>query len=544
MIDIEWLKTVHFETSSGRVTGLAGIGSQWIVFHCKSAGHSPELGEDIVIKIPNTPRLGFHIREIPPDLEIKPSYDPARVNRKLRAQVGNPLFDSMVEPYNDLYERILAILHRGGLEAIQSIAEDDEVETYLVYLLKTPGMRRRLEDIAFLDLSGDPREVVMCNGLVDVIEAPRGQLSTWARSMLTKLESIAVPEGSAPDRLCENPFWIWGGAVLDNFFTSEEMTDAVQFIAANFGHPAEGPDAPRLRIELLIFLTLLSLVAARDKIARLVEFCNHLGFRFSLPDPETDEVEKREKPAEVPAVGKMPILSPPSVARRFSEEGQVDPMAQDPRLLGTAAAILADYTTRLKSAAHAAGISVMLPYTDDESALHWKPWRSVVPVQNSATAKVRIDSGPPELVLTQRLLTCAQAVEARTGSKQSPEATAQLIEEIGYIAIGRSHDVRDTPKLNAVKSLGAIAARLHGSGYVHGDLQPDNFTFKPDGEIQSMFDLGRTCNPGRPLTLLERASDLAVLKRHVSFLEWEAAKLGYRSEAPDADEVLAQFEPR
>ena len=85
-----------------------------------------------------------------------------------------------------------------------------------------------------------------------------------------------------------------------------------------------------------------------------------------------------------------------------------------------------------------------------------------------------------------------------------------------------------TPKLNAVKSLGAIAARLHGSGYIHGDLQPDNFTFKPDGEIQSMFDLGRTYNPERPLTLLERASDLAVLKRHVSFLEWEAAKLGYR----------------
>ena len=147
-------------------------------FVAESAGHSPELGEDIVIKIPNTPRLGFHIREIPPDLEIKPSYDPARVNRKLRAQVGNPLFDSMVEPYNDLYERILAILHRGGLEAIQSIAEDDEVETYLVYLLKTPGMRRRLEDIAFLDSGGDPREVVMCNGLVDVIEAPRGQVST------------------------------------------------------------------------------------------------------------------------------------------------------------------------------------------------------------------------------------------------------------------------------------------------------------------------------------------------------------------------------
>jgi hypothetical protein len=157
----------------------------------------------------------------------------------------------------------------------------------------------------------------------------------------------------------------------------------------------------------------------------------------------------------------------------------------------------------------------MLPHTDDESALYWKPWRSVVPVQNSATAPASIDSGPPELILTQRLLTCAQAVEARTGSNQSTDAMAQVIKEIGYVAIGRSHDLRDRPRLNAAKSLGAVAAKLHEIGYIHGDLQPQNVTFKEDGEIESMFDLGRTCNPGRPLTLLERASDLAVLKRHV-----------------------------
>jgi len=542
MIDVEWLKTVQFDTASGRITGLAGIGSQWIVFHCKSAGGQSELGDNIVIKILNEPRLGFHIREIPPDLESKPSYDAARVNRKLRAQVGNPLFDSMVGPYNDLYERMISILYKSGVEAIQSMTEDKEVEAYLVYLLKTPGIRRRLEDIAFLDRGGDPREVVMCNGPLQTIEAPRGQVSTWARSMLEELEGVAIPQGSAPDRLCENPFWIWGGAVLDHFFTSEEMADAAQFIAANFGHSAAGPDGVRLRIEMFAFLTLLSLVAEREKIDRLVEFCNHAGFRFALSDPETEELEKQDKPAESPAAGKMPILSPPSVVARFPEEGRVDPMAQDPRLLETAAAIFGDYMTRLKSAADAAGISVMLPHTDDESAPYWKPWRSVVPVQNSATPPASVDSGPPELVLTQRLLTCAQAVKARTGSNESTDVMAQLIEEIGYVAIGRSHDVRDRPILNAAKSLGAIAAKLHGNGYIHGDLQPQNFTFKEDGEIQSMFDLGRTCNPGRPLTLLERASDLAVLKRHVSFLEWEAAKLGYRSEAPDADEVLAQFE--
>jgi hypothetical protein len=38
MIDVEWLKTVQFEADSGRVTGLAGIGSQWIVFKCQASG--------------------------------------------------------------------------------------------------------------------------------------------------------------------------------------------------------------------------------------------------------------------------------------------------------------------------------------------------------------------------------------------------------------------------------------------------------------------------------------------------------------------------
>ena len=32
MIDIEWLRTVQFETDSGHVTELAGIGAQFIVF--------------------------------------------------------------------------------------------------------------------------------------------------------------------------------------------------------------------------------------------------------------------------------------------------------------------------------------------------------------------------------------------------------------------------------------------------------------------------------------------------------------------------------
>ena len=95
--------------------------------------------------------------------------------------------------------------------------------------------------------------------------------------------------------------------------------------------------------------------------------------------------------------------------------------------------------------------------------------------------------------------------------------------------------------LNAYRAMGRMAAALHKAGYIHGDLQPENFTFELDGEIASMFHLGRSCNPARPLSALERASDLTVLKKRSSFLQWEFAKLGYRSEVSDADEVLEYF---
>lgn len=541
MIDVEWLKTVQFDTSSGHVTGLAGIGSQFIVFNCQASGENPKLGKNIVMKVLNTPRLGFHIREIPPDLELAPTYDAERVNRKLRAQVGNPLYDSMVGPYNDLYEYIITILHRGGLAAITSMIDDETSAAFLVYFLNTPGLRRRLEDVAFLDAAGDPREVVTWNGLIRAIEEPRETVSAWARSMLDELNSVYSLESLPPGTLSENPYWIWGGAVVDGFFTNEEMADAVHFIAANFGDLAAGDERPRLRFEMMTFLSLLSLVAENEKLQRLTEFCNLAGFQFVMPEPEPQEEARLEEPPEDMPVGRMPNLSPPSTVPKFPEEGRIDPMAQDPRLLTAAAAMFSDFAARMTSAAHAVGVAVMLPQAESESVAYWKPWRSIVPVRNPASAPASIAGEPLELCLTQRLLTSVQAVATHTGGAV-PNGLAELIEEIGYVAIGRSHDIRDRPKLNACRSIGVIAAALHRAGFVHGDLQPENFMFKEDGEIESMFDLGRTCNPGRPLTLLERASDLAVLKKHVSFLEWEAAKFGYRSEASDADEVLAQFE--
>ena len=73
-----------------------------------------------------------------------------------------------------------------------------------------------------------------------------------------------------------------------------------------------------------------------------------------------------------------------------------------------------------------------------------------------------------------------------------------------------------------------------------GVLVTAEHALRRDEEIQVTLPGGRVASA--KLAGRDRSSDLAVLKKHISFLEWEAAKLGYRSEASDADEVLAQFE--
>ena len=324
-------------------------------------------------------------------------------------------------------------------------------------------------------------------------------MSAWARTMLEELNSVHFLESSPPGEPSENPYWIWGGAVLDGFFTNEEMADAVHFIAANFGDLLSGDDGPRLHFEMIAFLSLLSLVAEREQIQRCTEFCNLAGFQFVLPDLEPEEETGPEESSEERQVRRIPNLSPPYTAPKFPEEGRVDPMAQDIRLLTIAAATFSDFSTRMASTAHAAGVAVMLPQAESESAVHWKPWRSIVPVRNHASALASAVGEPPELCLTQRILTSAQAVAAQTSGAVS-DGIAEVLEEIGYVAIGRSHDASERPSLNACRSLGVMAAAMHRIGYIHSDLQPQNFLFKENGEIGYSFDPGRTYNPGRPLT--------------------------------------------
>jgi hypothetical protein len=87
-----------------------------------------------------------------------------------------------------------------------------------------------------------------------------------------------------------------------------------------------------------------------------------------------------------------------------------------------------------------------------------------------------------------------------------------------------------------------LAARLHAAMFV-GGLDITNCKFEPDGTLIAMVSIGRGRILEHPLTIEERAKDLATLKKQLSAPEWEAIKLGYQFSAPyDAEEVLAKVE--
>ena len=179
MIDVEWLRGLRFESSEGRVTGLAGIGSQFIVFNLVE-----EDGQQSVLKVPNTPHLGWTLREVPPNLSLTPLHDFDRLNAKLLRLVGNERIDGMAQCYDDLYAATLLRLHRGGLDGLRlGIGNDGDFAEEIAFLLHTPGMKRRLDDLSHLDFGGaDTEEVVLINGMSALIEDTRAHAARLARS--------------------------------------------------------------------------------------------------------------------------------------------------------------------------------------------------------------------------------------------------------------------------------------------------------------------------------------------------------------------------
>src|SRR5258706_8238969 len=236
MIDEEWLKELRFDTLAGaKITGLAGTGGEHVVLDAEGP-----TGKYLVFKTYRH-ALAFHIKEIPPFMTETPQYDVQRVNEKLARLVGRNDLDLMMSEYHRLHSSVMRILHGEGIAgqelmkamlagALLGVAED------LRFFIHTPGMRRRLEEWATMrrEHVEDEDWVMHVNGPNFYFYASREHLVNWAEKTLNEIDALPTTK-LRPDLLAHNPLYVWGGAVMDGFFTDTEIPQDVESIDRRVG---------------------------------------------------------------------------------------------------------------------------------------------------------------------------------------------------------------------------------------------------------------------------------------------------------------------
>ena len=307
MIDEEWLKQLDFVGVGGmRIHGLVGLGAESIVL-----GSTAPDGRELVTKV-RRHHLGLHIREIPLFLSDKPLYDVGRVNKKLLGMIGSSTFDEQTSEYDRMFSSILNILHKMERVDEQSIELTASMVSILLgnrltpycpeaihFGLATPQVARRLGEIASLSAPGenaDPREFFpRVNGPNFPIEGVYSSLIAWANTML-KLRQALVPTAPfEPGTLAENPMFIWGAAVMDGFFTDDELPKVTAFIEQNFG-PLPNHSKVSVFMEQIDAIShLLAGVLKESKVERFVTLCGMLGFMFEVHDPDGKQVASSMK---------------------------------------------------------------------------------------------------------------------------------------------------------------------------------------------------------------------------------------------------------
>jgi hypothetical protein len=292
MIDEDWLKNLEFQSSDGiLVTGLEGLGSEKVVFRATMSD-----GKHIVLKVYRH-HLGFHIREIPLFLsDNKSLYDLNKVNQKLLRLLGNPLLDSWTCEYDRLYCSLIKLMHEFGLDSLMmssafkdiemmgSIMNTIDLNEAISFIIHTPGIMRRLQDWASLpEKYNDPTEAILnVNGPNFQFIESRFILIKWAKETLGKIEKVSPC--LKPSELPMNPLYVWGAAVMDGFFTDEELPQVVAFLNNQFGPLKKMPKAVIFLEQIKAISYLLSYFFKESKVQRLVEFCGLLGFHYQNKD--------------------------------------------------------------------------------------------------------------------------------------------------------------------------------------------------------------------------------------------------------------------
>lgn len=274
MIDEDWLKSLDFMGEGGlRFHGLAGIGASAITFIAYG-----EDGEKFAIKT-RRHHLGFHIREIPLFMSGTPMYDVDRVNRKLSQLIGNDNFDEMTSEYDKLFDALVATFHNEGNDDPASVPSLGQQRTPRCpnawpFLFGTPMMRRRLMDLLPVVEGYLPDDV---GHNVDNV------IGSWKRKLVRTWGSLSMLAPLSPRTLSSNPLFLWGAAVMDGFFTDDELPRVVRFVETTMGRLKTSPQADLFLKQITAVAAALTCVS-NCEIDRLVKLCGLLGFHFDVHD--------------------------------------------------------------------------------------------------------------------------------------------------------------------------------------------------------------------------------------------------------------------
>jgi hypothetical protein len=224
-IDEEWLRGLKFrlpmrmegpssELEQFDVTGFSGSGAHSVVFDVTDSK-----GRNLVIKMTRRSwSFASYIRELQPNFTSDLPYDAARVHRKLEKLIGDPMLDTIVTSFDDLYRCLVDNLHDWP-PFDQITWEDEETAFLMSFGVRMPGTMAKLAQLASSSSS-------------------RSETSEWATATLDLLQRIELDAAIRPQILSENPLYVWGGAVLSGF-GGDDISDSVDKAAE---HLARQPD--------------------------------------------------------------------------------------------------------------------------------------------------------------------------------------------------------------------------------------------------------------------------------------------------------------
>jgi hypothetical protein len=259
--DTEWLKSQRFDVNMRRstgdvaegtyhVTGLLGIGSSDVAF----SATGPD-GKEIALKF-GIPRLAFYLRELPISFRT-PQHDVKRVNQKLSRLISDPLVNLLVDEYDQLYSNIFDSIRESNVSSVDKLRWDTvDAEVMMGFALRTHGFRYRVQEW-------------VAGG------SPRPEDAEWAGATLIAIDRIARTDPDLkPEELLENPFYVWGGAVMEWLFTHDDLSIAVSFLRDMFGPRSEDSQVDFWLNQTWIIGNLLQNLVDSPAVANFVEFHN------------------------------------------------------------------------------------------------------------------------------------------------------------------------------------------------------------------------------------------------------------------------------